>query len=105
MLLFLAILSTFILQTTQAKQYKGGHTLTSITTFFAVNSNAFAWGSDSDSSGASAGASGHVFQTATSSGDNHHPTPVQIERALSDITPEISQLFSNPAELFRRLVR
>ena len=83
----------------------GGHTFTIITTFFAVNSNAFAWGSASDSSGASAGASGHVAQTATSPGDNHHPTPAQIERALSDITPEISQLFSNPAELFRRLVR
>lgn len=83
----------------------GGDTLTRITTFFAVNSNAFAWGYASDSYGASAGASGHVSQTATSSGDNHHPTPAQIERVLSDITPEISQLFSNPAEFFRRLVR
>lgn len=83
----------------------GGDTLTRITTFFGVNSNAFAWGSASDSYGASAGASGHVSQTATSSGDNHHPTPAQIERVLSGIRPEINQLFSNPAELFRRLVR
>ena len=107
----LAILSAFILQTIEAKQYMGGHTFTIITTFFSAKPNASAPGGSvgnvgTNSPGGSAEPSSSRGNTIEGSDKKNSNRAVPVtnapgkpKHARAAMPDYIRELFKDPNDL------